>query len=130
MRCELLSNEGVVSQFQFQVRETKHQEGDPEIGQKSISNPKSRNFKLNPKCEGASVETTCTLREFNLRFLISDLRWAFVQFHDCFRSPDFQTETPQFPVPRKLLTVPELLLILSFDPAETLLKVIGQMAFD
>src|SRR6266853_4042862 len=47
--------------------------GDFEIGQKPISNPKSEISNWTASWRG---------RESNLRFRISDLRWAFVQFQN------------------------------------------------
>src|SRR6266853_123478 len=49
--------------------------GDFEIGQKPISNPKSEISNWTASWRG---------RECNLRFRISDLRWAFVQFRNLF----------------------------------------------
>jgi len=45
-----------------------------EIGQTETSNPKSRNFKLDVTSQTAAGDA-----QFNLKFQISDLKFAFVQ---------------------------------------------------
>src|ERR1051326_149917 len=55
-----------------------------QIGQKPTSNPKSKISNWTGKNADGSLQTACSPKQCNLQFLISDLRWAFVQFPDSF----------------------------------------------